>query len=349
MRYTFLSAYRVQGIAHTVSEADVTLFENKAKGIRVLLTNDVTKHLHLLNRHLALLTMMMQGTIGNPVSIEFPELLISETAKIEQQRLDAIGSDPVIIIEINGEVDAQIPLTARTIQNFILCFDAFDKKALKVRLQSEISAILTALRIGSGEPLEFRQVCDGSYLHTDTNQVVHSATFEAGNMSMYVSKRLTQEQHTQVAADVALALKAGSLGRVMRLHAQSLSNTTDNYRAFIAAWSALEILIGKLFPIYQQLLAAELRNINQSPGLHSYLDRVANVMNGKYKLSDKFAVLSVYLDNSNVPNEVQIFRDLKEIRDQLSHGQEIEEAALPTKDVHRLFDKYLRNHLRRVS
>ena len=65
------------------------------------------------------------------------------------------------------------------------------------------------------------------------------------------------------------------------------------------------------------------------------------------KEGDKFAVLSVYLDDTAAQDEVRTFRELKGVRDRLSHGEEVEEAALPTRDVQRLFDKYLRNHLRR--
>lgn len=349
MRYTFLSAHCVQGIAHPAGEPDLVLLDDREKGIRVLLTADSNPHLHRLNRHMALLSMMLRGMIGDPLAGDFPELLVGETEKVEHQRRDSIGTDPVIVVEISGPVEAQIPANARAIQDFILCFDAFDKKALKTRLQSAVSAVLTALRIGTGEPLEFRQLTDGSYLVANDGKVVHSASFEAGNVGVYVSRRLTKEQQTQVTRDMSLALEAGTLERVMRLHAQSLNKATDNYRAFVAAWSALEILIAKLFPTYQRLLAAELRAVKQSPGLHAYLDRVAAVMGDKYKLADKFGVLSVYLDDAQADDEVPIFRDLKGVRDRLSHGEDVEEAALPTKEVQRLFDKYLRNHLRRNS
>jgi len=57
--------------------------------------------------------------------------------------------------------------------------------------------------------------------------------------------------------------------------------------------------------------------------------------------------LSVYLDDAQAGDEVRIFRDLKGVRDRMSHGEDVEESALPTKEVQRLFDKYLRNHLRR--
>ena len=347
MHYTFLSAHSVQGITHPNGEADITLFEDQTKSIRVLFTADAVRHLHLLNRHLALMSMILRAMVGNPLAAEFPNLLVAETAKVERQRRDSIGSDPVVIIEITGNVEAQLPANALEVQDFLLCFDAFDKKALKARLQPEVSAVLTALRTGTSAQLEFRKVCDGSYLLTDDGKVVHSASAEVGSPGVYISRRLTQDQQAQVEADISLVLKAGPLERVMRLHAQSLNKATDNYRAFVAAWAALEILIGKLFPTYQRLLTAELRAVNQSSGFHTYLDRIENVMGDKHNLADKFAVLSVYLDDDRAEDEVRIFRDLKGIRDRLSHGEELEESSLPTRDVQCLFDKYLRNHLRR--
>lgn len=181
----------------------------------------------------------------------------------------------------------------------------------------------------------------------DDGRVVHSASFEANGFGAYISRPLTDDKKAQIAADIPLALRAGTLERVMRLHAQSLNRATDNYRAFVAAWSALEILVEKLFPIYQHVLQDKLRAVNESPALQSYLDRVTAIMGDKHNLTDKFAVLAIYLDDAQAADEVRIFRELKGVRNRLSHGEELDEATLPTKEVQRLFDKYLRNHLRR--
>ncbi|MEP6933760.1 MAG: hypothetical protein ABI988_07470 [Nitrospirota bacterium] len=45
--------------------------------------------------------------------------------------------------------------------------------------------------------------------------------------------------------------------------------------------------------------------------------------------------------------EVNTFRRLKKIQDRLFHGVDIPEESLPAREVQQLFDKYLRNHLRR--
>ena len=347
MRYTFLSAHCVQGIAHPVGQPDLTLFDDPAIGVCVVLTADIVSRLHLLNRHLALMHMVLTGKISDPLPDDFATSLVAETEEVERLRRDSIGSDAGVIVQISGEVDAVIPGHARAVLDFILCFDAYDKKALSTGFTSKVSAVLSALRTGTGDPLEFRPIGEGSYLVANDGRIVHSASFEAGAVGAYVSRFLTGKQQEQVAIDIGLALKAGPLERVMRLHALSLKKATDSYRAFVSAWSALEILISKLFLTYQGYLVGEMRAVNQSPGLHAYLDRIEKVMADKYSLADKFAVLSVYLDDVQDENDVQTFRDLKKVRDKLFHGEEVDENALPTNGVQRLFDKYLRNHLRR--
>lgn len=162
---------------------------------------------------------------------------------------------------------------------------------------------------------------------------------------MYVSSPLNEAELERMSEDISLIMKAGNLERIARLYTQSLNRATDNYRSFIAAWSSLEILVGKIFPVYHELLAAELRKVSQVPGLHAYLDRITLVMGGKHNLADKFSVISMFLDDEGKPEEIKTFRKLKDVRDRLSHGEELPEDSLPKTEVQRLFDKYLRNHL----
>lgn len=343
VHYAFISAHCIQGVVHAAHEPDLVLFDDQSQGICVVLTARPNEHLQLLSRHLALLSM----TIRDPLPVDFSDRLTEEIAKIERQRLDAVGADAVVVVRLSGEIDAVVPNNARAIQDFVLCFVAYDKKALRDQLQPKVSAVLTAVRIGARGQYEFRLLAEGSYLISVNAQVIHSAQFEAGSLGVHVSSRLTDAQRAQVGADLPLVLKAGDLERVIGLHAHSLNTATDNYRSFIASWSALEILIGKLFPAYQRLLATELRAVSQAPGLHAYLDRVADVMGAKHSLADKFSVLSVYLSDKEGAEDLVAFRALKNIRNRLTHGEDMAEANLPTRAVQSLFERCLRNHLRR--
>jgi hypothetical protein len=92
---------------------------------------------------------------------------------------------------------------------------------------------------------------------------------------------------------------------------------------------------------------AELVNISAPPGFAHYVKRIAEVMQSKHTLSDKFAVVSNFLDEEKDSGDIARFRSIKKIRDRLSHGADVSDASLPNRELQTLFEKYLRNHLRR--
>ena len=349
MQFVFLSAHKVLGIVHKVGAPDLVLFEGTDPTMTVSVTSNLDTHWRVLDRHVALASMMLRGMVGQQLAGEFQDNLTHQIEAARKHRSESLGGDGILVIEVRGELDVALKELIREIDDYVLCFDAFDKKALRARLQTQVSAVLAALRIGAGGAYEFENVGDGSYAITSAGKIVHSFSPEFGTASLDVSSPLKDGQAARVAADIRLILGSGDLGRVARLHAQSLDRATDNFRAFVSAWSALEILLGKIFPVYQRMLSAELGRVSAAPGLKAYLARIADVMNDKHNLADKFAVISMFLDDEQNDAEIEVFRGLKKIRDRLSHGEEVPDGSLPTKEVQRLFEKYFRNHVRRSA
>ncbi len=70
-------------------------------------------------------------------------------------------------------------------------------------------------------------------------------------------------------------------------------------------------------------------------------------MKDKHSLGDKFAVVSIFLDEQDQSGDIARFGRIKEIRDRLAHGEEVPDASLPNRDLQALFEKYFRSHLRR--
>jgi hypothetical protein len=100
--------------------------------------------------------MMLRGFIGKPIADDFAAQLTAETLNVAKKRVESAGNDPVIVIKIHSDVDADIPSNARDVLDFILCFDAYDKAALRATMQSKVSAILTAVRMASTHSYEYR-------------------------------------------------------------------------------------------------------------------------------------------------------------------------------------------------
>ena len=344
MKFVYLAAYKVRGLVHETTSPDIVLFDGAEPMIKVVVTNNLSKHWRILDRGNALAIMLFNGMIGDPIADDFRVNLETQIDAIQKSRTESLGDASVLVVELRGPLQTQPRDPICKIDDYVLYFDAFDKKELTASLQPQVSAALLAMRTGANSEYRFESVVSGSYALADDGQIVHSLSFEESHPEVFVSKPLTDEQIKQVKQDADLIRKSKSLERVVRLH--SLNLATDRFRAFISAWSALEILVAKIFPTYQTKLTDELAAINGTPGLRSYIDRISSIMKDKHNIADKFAVISIYLDIEQNYDEVECFRRLKKTRDLLSHGEDVLESSLPTEKIQQLFEKYLRNHLR---
>jgi hypothetical protein len=349
MKFTFISAHAVYGLANQLGNGDTTLFDELESQTRVVLTNQPERHLYAINRNAALLEMLLTGGIPQPLPEDFAASIDRVTSAVAQRRLSESGATPIVVIEIVGDVAAKAPDHARDILDFTFGFDAFDKKAVRTTQAPSVLSILSGIRIGAAQDVRFKFIADGCYLKSDSGKMIYSATFEGGAANIFHSRPLLREAIDDIAANISGALKDPILSRALRLHGSALDLNVDPYRAFISSWNALEILIGKLFPAYQSRLKIELASLSSSPALHLYLERVASVMSTKHSLTDKFAVVSYYLAAaSEVEGRLANFKSLKEVRDKISHGQDVEDQSLPVREVQRIFDAYFRSHLNRT-
>jgi hypothetical protein len=127
---------------------------------------------------------------------------------------------------------------------------------------------------------------------------------------------------------------------------QAISRDTDKLRRFISGWSALEILVNKVFSEYEKLFIQNL--IGTAPTGHTqrYFDRIRYVMQDKYRITDKFVIVVACLgENESTESDIDDFESIKEKRDSLLHGNLIDESSLPINETIRLLKKYLSRHI----
>ena len=347
MRYVFLTAHQVLGIAHKDDAPDVVLFEGQDPDTRVLVTRKLDHHLAVLDRQLALASGMMRGLIGQPLSLDFSENLAKGIEAVRQRRARSLTADGILVIEVQGDIHAVVKDPLQETDDFVVCFDAVDKKALSAALEPRVASVLAAVRIGGAGSYELQRVGTGSYLLDADGKVIHSFSAEVFEPTVYVSSPLRDDQVVRIHEDIGLILRNEQLTRAVQLFAHSLDRGTDALRTFLSAWSAIEIMTAKMFPSYQARLVSEFSKISARPGLTRYLKRIADVMKDKHALSDKFAVVSIFLDDQEQSGDIERFDKIRRIRDQLAHGEEVPDASLPNRDLQTLFEKYFRAHLRR--
>ena len=140
-----------------------------------------------------------------------------------------------------------------------------------------------------------------------------------------------------------------TLERVQRLLRSSFESGEDALRSFLAAWSAFEIFVNKSFVVYENRFFGGLLDERHPEVQRKYLERIREVMIDKYRLTDKFAAISFQLLPSSADEDLKIVLQIKKIRDELIHGESVDEAKLPMKPIRDLASKYLRLHIEYIS
>jgi hypothetical protein len=127
------------------------------------------------------------------------------------------------------------------------------------------------------------------------------------------------------------------LGRAMRWYASALT-TTDRWRRFQALFFTLELLAHKLGPKYRESLLSDLAAGHSSGSVDAVsLDRIV----AKPTLVANFAIAAVALNPKGSAADVATFVALKRVRDQMSHGQAVDEDELPIGDAEALAERYV--------
>ena len=133
------------------------------------------------------------------------------------------------------------------------------------------------------------------------------------------------------------------LRSVAGLFAEALTPGNNGYlHSFIAAWTGLEIFIAKQF---KELQGNVQITVKGEPAHKEFSERMRDIMQGKYRLLDKFSVLSHYYCKADSDADIEIFKRLKRTRDKFFHSMEGEINSLPLDDTRRLLEKYLKLHL----
>lgn len=78
-------------------------------------------------------------------------------------------------------------------------------------------------------------------------------------------------------------------------------------------------------------------------------ERLKDVMKDKYRIVDKFLVISAVLDPEAADEDVNSFRAHKVVRDNMFHKFDMLPEHLPIEDVQKIFVKYLKLHLQSIA
>lgn len=381
MRYTYIAAWSVRS-GMKLPDGSEPLELYNSDGRRFTLTRDPDTLLMPIDRGAAISTAVRTaitsqaldrfreaaaaaGTLYKPTGAVFDAMILkclteqaasdleaAVSAAIgeiiaERERKRRVGGT-VLVFEAHGNVAATVD-EERTgdCGEFIVYLDAVDEEAIKQDHRADEDAMKLALALDTSPPGSFTALSSGVYLMTDEGKAIHSLSHRE-YAEVVIVRQLRDEALARIRARYQRLRQLGDLERVQRLFAQMSdvkADRLDRLRPFLSGWAALEILIEKAFKIYEEEFLAPLTKADHPTVRERFLKRVKAVMQARYRLADKFDVVSAVLfpdaPDSEVQGDCDRFRRLKRIRDSVYHGDDLQEMDLPVRELAELLRKYV--------
>ncbi len=345
MDYTYTVIYRLEAISATNLEKDVVVYENGSLGVKVLLTSDVNRHCLTLDRGLACASLLLRGMFGGDKSQELSLAVSTEVTKIQEERVSKKSSASYAVITIQGEAELNVDdKLHRETDQFRICFDAIDKESLQKKHEATIHSIISSLSISTSPEYHAEKVTSGIHFTDCNDKPLYSFTMKGGRARIILAKPIDNTKEKDISKVIGLSLENALFKTPFRLLTQSLETTQDELRAFIAAWTALEIFTNKVFSTYEEKFISGIEDDHNSHGVSQFLVRIKDVMKDKYRLTDKFSLIASFLSD-DISEDIELFKSMKKERDNISHGKEFDEESLPVENARKMVAKYLKSHM----
>lgn len=345
MEYNYTVIYKFEGISSSNLEEDKIVYEDDLLGITVVLTNDINRHCLILDTGLACASLLLRGMFGGEKIQELPIAIDAEVTKIQEERVLKVKTAVYAVINFKGQAELDIKENlCRETDQYRICFDAIDKEFLRDQHKEEVHSIVSSLSISTSPEYHAELISSGIYFSDSKGKPLYSFTFQGGHARFILANPIDLEKEKEISKITGLSIGNQQLKTPFRLLTQSLETTQDKLRAFISAWTALEILTNKIFSIYEEKFIDDIADDHNSHGVNQFLTRIKDVMKDKYRLTDKFYLIASFLSNE-ATEDIELFKSMKTIRDNISHGKEFNEETLPVENARKLTAKYLMGHM----
>ena len=314
-------------------------------GVTVTLTNDVNRHSLILDRGLACASLLLRGMFGDEKVQGLPNAVEAEVKKMQEERTSKKSSSAYAVITIKDQAELNIKDNLhKETEQFRICFDAIDKESLRKKHEETIHSIVSSLSISTSPEYHAEKITSGIHFIDSNDKTLYSFTMQGGRARLILAKPIDTEKEKEISKVIGLSCGNSLFKTPFRLLTQSLETTQDELRAFIAAWTALEILTNKIFSTYEEKFISGIADGHNSHGVNQFLIRIKDVMKDKYRLTDKFSLIASFLSD-DVSVDIELFKSMKKIRDNISHGKEFDEETLPVESARKMVAKYLKSHM----
>jgi len=342
MKYKYIALYKISGLMPPENRDEQVLAEYADINAKAILSYDATSHLIELDKMALIGNNMLSGALnpsGNQTNEELLEIALNE---IKEKREKDLGQGVFLIFEACGhEEDFNLEHTKEKQDYIIAVENESPKHKIQKNYQAIINGIISSFAIATEQVYSFAKIKDGTIFLNDNGKPIYLYSIKMHG-TVTTSARLTHETVSFVKKYGKTLGKHQNLISPARLLAKSLDDEIDDIQSFLSAWSGLEIFVNKNFNNFEAITFNNLSNHDTTLTLSKFLNRIKSVMKDKYRLVDKFSVISFELSPDSSEDDIKSFEEIKGIRDKFMHGNDIDISNLPTNDTTKLLRKYLK-------
>lgn len=339
----FISVFRLLGISRLPNDSKVELIKLSDPHLSAYLTAEPDEACLHFDRWTAIGCLVGRGIRDNVEFLEQTAKLTEENKKARQKKFK---KGVFLVIEGNDTIDKPKLKRVRKLDKFAFSLNGFDTKAVFDRFTDPARRLLiaTILGISSGKDEKFENVGEIGYLlDTENNNPIYIYRISGGAISASLAETLKHQTIDFVQSYGESICHDDRLNKTIELYTQSLDEATDDLRSFILAWSALEIFVNTQFKDHYDREWIGVLEADKPELSKLFFDRIKSVMKDKYRIVDKFVAMAAILDDDLALDDVETFRRLKDVRDNIAHGGLSE--TLPVSETQALLRKYLALHI----
>jgi hypothetical protein len=357
--YTYIAVMGVPGIRLADSERELQLFSSPELKATAMLTNNWDKFCHHTDRSSAISLGLLTAFRGRSrfwrlsslmnnirlqlfgIQSNFERNLARQERKIRENRNKSKKSPGCYLVyKAEGDlIDPPRLHVARKVGIVGFGFDIIDGRRYRSIHKAALHGVATALSLvieeGTGSP-EINSITDAVYLNGKGGLTIYPQKIEESTVSVVTSKSLSSAELDRLSHYIPLIVSDHRIEVAISLFVQSHRRDGDNLRAFIAAWSALELLVNRL----AKVIRLEWENLLQNAKLPAWDKNLCGVAPEDYRMRDRFYSVACTLDVRAAKADCEKFRQANDSRSGYYHRGDIQEKELPTNDVQSLFLKY---------
>ena len=334
------SVYKIRS-AQPPAEVTTVRLDN---GCTLIVSNDLA-HIQVdYFRADILPTIMLSGVFQQAPGLSGPDDLDQRTALHREKIVTAQVGACYLTILSESEESEPIAEPNRQIGPYLIAvLNATAPTPSQKFHTSIVYAAISSLAVSARNMDRAEEIFEATYRSHEEHDIVHYCAF-----SCYAEARVISQLPSDFDRDFrAISQRLSEnqdLASVFRLLASSYTQHTDKLASFLAAWSALEIFVNKAFPSQETKFFEATES-----SYKDFVARLREVMKDKYRLADKFALLSSTISAGSAADDIKTFKDLKKTRDELLHGADTDTSRLPLEATQTLLRRYLLAYIKALQ